>query len=160
MSDHTGVGWMDPNGWENGDKCEFGPQHGNFLGFAANGSPYNQVVNGHKYLIQEVWSNSDNGCVQASDNTSNALPLPQVDLTQFSSTVTGNTENNTPGIGVKVKLIRADASGSPTTLATGSTTTAGDGSWTVRLSGGRAVGDDRDQLEVDYSGAGAPPDDT
>ena len=34
MTDPEGVGWMDPNGYEVADKCEFGPQHGNTLGFA------------------------------------------------------------------------------------------------------------------------------
>ena len=46
MTDPTGVGWMDPNGYEVGDKCEFGPQRGTPLGFAADGSPYNQVISG------------------------------------------------------------------------------------------------------------------
>src|SRR4029077_6332931 len=46
MSDPEGVGYMDPNGFEIGDKCEFGPQFGTPLGFAPDGSPFNQVVNG------------------------------------------------------------------------------------------------------------------
>ena len=50
MTDPTGIGWMDPNGYEVADKCEFGPQHGTPLGFATDGSPYNQVINGDKYL--------------------------------------------------------------------------------------------------------------
>src|SRR6516225_2885853 len=128
MSDPEGVGWMDPNGFETGDKCEFGPQFGTPLGFAPNGSPFNQVVNGHQYMIQEMWANRDNSnnpdCVQATTNTTNPLPLPQVHLTQFSPTVSGNIEHNTAGVSVKVTLQRADASGAPVT--------------------------------VDYSGAGAP----
>jgi len=156
MSDPEGVGWLDPNGFENADKCENGPQFGTPLGFAGNdGSPYNQVINGHQYLIQDVWSDADGGCVQATSKTSNPLPLPQVNLTQFSSTVTGNTEDNTGGIGVAVKLLRADANGNPVTVARAATTTAADGSWTVSLAP-HAVGDDRDQIDVDYSGTGAP----
>ena len=61
MTDPEGTGWMNPNGWEVADKCEFGPQDGAPLGFAADGSPYNQVINDHKYLIQEMWSNADGG---------------------------------------------------------------------------------------------------
>ncbi len=160
MSDPTGVGYLDPNGWEIGDKCEFGPQRGTPLGFTSTGQPFNQVVNGHKYWTQEIWSNADNGCVQATTNTSSPLPLPQVNLTQFSGVITGNTENNHAGIGVTVNLVRADASGNPVTVATGSGTTASDGSWTATLSGGRAVGDDRDQIVVSYSGTGAPANDT
>jgi hypothetical protein len=72
ITDPEGTGWMDPNGFEIGDKCEFGPQIGTPLGFA-NGSPFNQVINGDKYLIQEMWSNADNGCVQNTTLTSSPL---------------------------------------------------------------------------------------
>jgi hypothetical protein len=159
MSDPEGVGYMDPNGFEIGDKCEFGPQFGTPLGFAPDGSPFNQVVNGHKYLIQEMWANRDNSnnpdCVQATTNTTNPLPLPQVHLTQFSPTISGNIEHHTAGVSVKVTLQRASASGTPVTVASGSAATAGDGSWSVSL-GTHAVGDDRDVITVRYSGAGAP----
>jgi hypothetical protein len=161
MTDPEGVGYMDPNGFEVGDKCEFGPQFGTPLGFAgpAN-SPYNQVVNGHKYLIQEMWANrGDNSnnpdCVQATTNTTNPLPLPQIHLTQFSPIVSGNIEHHTAGVSVTVTLQRASASGTPVTVASGSTTTVGDGSWSVSL-GTHAVGDDRDVITVDYAGADAP----
>ena len=159
MTDPEGVGYMDPNGFEIGDKCEFGPQFGTPLGFASNGSPFNQVVNGHEYQIQEMWANQDNGnnpdCVQATTNTSNPLPLPQIHLTQFSRIVSGNIEHHTAGVSVKVTLMRADASGAPVTVASGSTTTAATGGWSVSL-GAHAVGDDRDVITVDYSGHGAP----
>jgi hypothetical protein len=157
MTDPEGVGYMDPNGFEVGDKCENGPQLGTPLGFAPDGSPYNQVINGHKYLTQEMWANQDNGnnpdCVQATTTTTNPLPLPQVFLTQFSPTVSGNIEHHTAG--VTVTLSRADASGAPVTVASGSGTTAADGSWSVSL-GAHVVGDDRDVITIDYSGAGAP----
>ncbi len=39
ITDPEGTGWEDPNGFEVGDKCEVGPQIGNPLGYAANGSP-------------------------------------------------------------------------------------------------------------------------
>jgi hypothetical protein len=159
MTDPEGVGYMDPNGFEVGDKCEFGPQLGTPLGFAPDGSPYNQVINGHKYLTQEMWANRDNSnnpdCVQATTNTTNPLPLPQVHLTQFSPTVSGNIEHHTAGVSVTVTLLRVKDSGAPVPVASGSTTTAGDGSWSVSV-GGHAVGDDRDVILIDYSGAGAP----
>jgi hypothetical protein len=159
MSDPEGVGYMDPNGFEIGDKCESGPQLGTPLGFAPDGSPFNQVINGHEYLTQEMWANRDNSnnpdCVQATTTTTSPLPLPQVHLTQFSPTVSGNIEHHAAGISVTVTLQRADASGAPVTVASGSSTTAADGSWSVSL-GPRAVGDDRDVIEVRYSGAGAP----
>ncbi len=156
MTDPEGVGWMDPNGFEVGDKCEFGPQRGTPLGFASDGSPFNQVINGHKYLTQEMWSQADGGCEQGTTKTiaDSGLPLPQVNLTQFGSAVSGNTENNTGGIGVTVSLVRTDLNGNPIKVSA-STTTASDGSWSVTLPG-HAVGDDRDEVDVDYSGAGAP----
>lgn len=158
MSDPEGVGYMDPNGFEIGDKCEFGPQFGTPLGFASDGSPYNQVVNGHKYLIQEMWANRDNAnkpdCVRATKNTSTPLPLPQVVVKQFSSTVSGNTENNASGVTVKVTLLRPSASGAPVVVAQRTGTTSS-GAWSVSL-GSHAVGDDRDVIDVHYSGAGAP----
>jgi hypothetical protein len=158
MTDPEGVGYMDPNGFETGDKCEFGPQFGEPLGFAADGSPYNQVVNGHKYLIQEMWANRDGGnnpdCVRATTNTTNPLPLPQVLLNQFSSTVSGNTENNANGVTVKVQLLRDSASGTPVLVAQGTGTTSA-GKWSVSLAP-HAIGDDRDVIEVHYSGTAAP----
>jgi hypothetical protein len=158
ITDPEGSGWIDPTGFEVGDKCEFAPQLGNLLGYAPNGSPYNQVVNGDEYLVQEMWSNNNQGCTRASTRTSSPLPLPQVSLRQFSSRVSGNTENNTAGIKVRVMLLRPGGQGGRA-LASGTGTTAANGSWSVTLSGGHAVGDDRDEIEVNYAGAGAPHND-
>ncbi len=155
MTDPQGVGWMDPNGFEVADKCEFGPQLGTILGNSGpDTSEYNQQINGHAWLMQDMWSNDDSACVQGTVSTGNPLPLPQVTMTQFSGTVSGNIESNTAGVGVQVSLLRAGADGNPVTVAQASTTTAGDGSWSVALS--HPVGDDRDEIDVDYSGAGAP----
>jgi hypothetical protein len=155
MSDPEGTGYIDSNAYEIGDKCEFG-RPVQPLGYATNGQPYDQVINGHKYWTQSLWSQADGGCVGGTNNTSNPLPLPQVNLTQYSSTVTGNTENGTAGIGVTVNLIRANAAGAPVTVASGSGTTNSSGAWSVNLSGGHAIGDDRDEVDVVYSGTGAP----
>jgi len=160
MTDPEGAGWMDPAGFEVGDKCDIGPQVGAPLGFAPDGSPYNQVINGHQYLIQDFWANLDSGgnpgCVQATTTTANGLPLPQVNLRQFNPVVTGNVER-VPGGGitVTVTLRRESAGGTPQAVARASTTTAADGSWSVSLAP-HAVGDDRDEIDVDYSGPGAP----
>jgi hypothetical protein len=60
ITDPTGGGWYDSGGNENGDKCSwaFGPTAFNGLGY------YNQVINGHQYLLQQEWSNRTNRCVQ------------------------------------------------------------------------------------------------
>jgi hypothetical protein len=159
-SDPVGTGWMDPNGFEVGDKCDIGPQLGTPLGFASNGSPFNQVINGHQYLLQAEWANADaagnSGCVQATTTTTNQLPLPQVNLRQFNPIISGNV-NRSPGggIGVQVSVLRADADGNPVVVALASTRTAADGSWSASIAP-QAVGDDRDEIDIDYSGAGAP----
>lgn len=161
ISDPVGTGWLDPNGFEIADKCVNGPEQvGTPLGFAPNGSPYDQVINGHRYLLQEIWANVDSsgnpGCVQATTTTTNQLPLPQVNFVQFSPVVSGNV-NVSPGggIGVRISLVRADPNGNPVVVAQGTTTTASDGSWSLSL-GNHGVGDDRDEIDVDYSGASAP----
>jgi hypothetical protein len=157
MTDPEGVGWMDPNGFEVGDKCEFGPQRGTPLGFGPDGSPYNQVINGHEYLTQEIWSNDGDAgnpvpsCVQGTSLTSNPLPLPQVNLTQFSPSVSGNIGSKTANVSVKVTLLRGAGA---TQVAQQATTTDANGNWSLTLQ--HAVGDDRDEIDVDYSGTGAP----
>ena len=82
--------------------------------------------------------------------------MPQVNLRQFNPIVTGNVNRPSGGgVGVRVALLRADSSGNPVTVAQASTTTVSDGSWAVSL-GSHAPGDDRDEVDVLYSGNGAP----
>jgi hypothetical protein len=181
ITDPVGTGWVDPDGSEVADKCESGPQVGTPLGYAANGSPYDQVINGHEYLIQEMWSNDDGGCVQRTTQTASPLPLPQIDLTQYGSTVSGDIGSTTSGVKVTVALYRAlhggptggsglDSTGatSPTgvpaarhpgttKVAQASATTDASGAWSLSLAP-FAVGDDRDLITVTYTGASLLPD--
>ncbi|MBV9473929.1 MAG: hypothetical protein JO206_13250, partial [Solirubrobacterales bacterium] len=158
LSDPEGTGWMDPNGFEVGDKCENGPQQGTPLGFAADGSPYNQVIDGHQYLLQTMWSNPAAGCVQRSTATSSALSLATVNLRQFSSSVSGNIGTATGGVPVLVGLLRGNE-----LLALAFDSTRAGGGWgpvtlTAVRGGQHALGDDRDALLVVY-GPGGPKDD-
>jgi hypothetical protein len=50
------------HGFEVGDVCV--ADMGTTLGTAPNGSPYNQVINGHPYWYQTEWSNYTHSCVQ------------------------------------------------------------------------------------------------
>ena len=159
ITDPVGTGWMDPNGLETADKCENGPQNGTPLGFGADNSPYNQLINGHPYLIQDIWSNPRKGCVQASTAVSSTPPLHTVDLRQFSAQVSGSfgARRRTP---VAVIVARAN-----TLVAIAQGVTRADGSWgplTLRGRDGKAhaVGDDRDVVEVVYGAGpnGPPPD--
>jgi hypothetical protein len=158
MSDPEGVGYMDPNGFEIGDKCE--SNYGHALGHAGpDHAPFNQVISGDKYETQEMWVNRNNAgkphCVQATTNTSSPLPLPQINLIQFSPALTGNIRRNQAGVRVRVALVRPGGKGHQVTVAEASSKTRSDGSWSLSL-GKHAVGDDRDVITVDYSGAGAP----
>ena len=150
FTDPYGTGWMDPNGFETADKCD--TQRGTPLGYAANGSPYNQLINGHQYLIQSMWSNAIQGCAQRSTSTSAPLPLATVDLRQFSRLISGDIGKAKGGVPVTAVLART---GRP--IAGAGTTTRPDGSWgPVALQ--HAVGDDRDEILIEYGSGGPPPD--
>jgi hypothetical protein len=60
ITDEQGNAWYDAAGYENGDKCAW--LFGTKLGNTAYG-PYNQLINGHTYEVQQEWSNSTNRCV-------------------------------------------------------------------------------------------------
>jgi hypothetical protein len=61
ITDPTGGGRYDSSGYEEADECgyDFGATHLN-----AFGGYYNQLINGHQYLLQQEWSNHTNRCVQ------------------------------------------------------------------------------------------------
>jgi hypothetical protein len=156
ITDPIGTGWMDPNGFETADKCENGPQQGVPLGYASDGSPYNQLINGHPYLIQDVWSNTRSGCVQNSTSVGSIPALHSIVLRQFSASVSGSL-----GAARRVPVVVAIArAGEPVALADG--VTRADGSWgplTLRGRDGRphAVGDDRDVIETLYGVSRSSP---
>jgi hypothetical protein len=158
MTNPEGVGWMDPNGFEVADKCENGPQEGTPLGTAPNGAPFNQVINGHEYLLQTMWSNPAGGCVQGSMANTSPLPLATVNLTQFSSSVRGNVGIARAGVPVVAGIVRAS-----TLVAVAVGVTRANGAWgplKLRSAAGapHAVGDDRDEILVSY-GSGGPKSD-
>ncbi len=138
ITNPEGNGWMDPNGFEAADKCENGPQDGTSLGYAQDGSPYDQVINGHEYLVQMMWSNAAAGCVQRTTLTPPAPSPATVDETQFSPVVSGNIGNGKPGVGVRVALLRG---GNVVSLAQTSTPCRRS---MVGAAEPHAVGDDRD----------------
>jgi hypothetical protein len=157
ITDPVGSGWMDPNGFEVADKCENGSQPGGPLGYAANGSPYNQLINGHEYLLQMMWDNSVSGCVQRTTAGTSPLPLPTVDLTQFSASLHGSIGSARPGVAVRAGLLRAGQ-----LVALASARTRAGGVWgpvVLRSADGtpHAVGDDRDELLIEYGANGPLP---
>ena len=78
---------------------------------------------------------------------------PMVDITRYSSAVSGNIGSATAGVGVTVSLVRAG-----TTVGTApAATTSASGDWTATLPT-HAPSDALDVVGVKYSGAGAPAD--
>jgi hypothetical protein len=75
ISDPLGNAWYDSTGAEIADKCHL--MFGTPRGATASGQ-YNQVINGHAYWLQQIWSNRAGGCVQR-----NTFPQP---LTTFTHT--------------------------------------------------------------------------
>jgi hypothetical protein len=159
MTNPVGNGWMDPNGFEVADKCEDGPQIGTPIGYAPDGAPYDQVINGHDYDIQEIWSNQLLGCMQSSTVTTSTLPIPSISLRQFSPRVSGAISSAYgPNVEVGVEMLRGLT---PVAAAIGKT--RANGSWgPITLKGPHgalhAAGDDRDAILVEY-GKGGPKSD-
>ena len=77
MTDPLGNGWYDASGREIADKCHL--KFGKALGSTATGQ-YNQVINGHRYWLQTVWSNRAKACVQR-----NTYSYPKVSFTYSPS---------------------------------------------------------------------------
>jgi len=68
ITDPLGTGWYDSAGAEIGDKCHL--TFGSAISSTSTGM-YNEVINGHGYWLQEVWSNRAKACVQR-----NTFPQP------------------------------------------------------------------------------------
>ena len=164
MTDPEGVGYMDPNGFEVADKCEFGRSIGTPLGHndAPGPRPYNQVINGDEWLLQEMWSNQDVPARTAPRPASSrpghdasGLPLPQVDLTQFKRRRQRDRQHRR-GDGRRGRRWSRCFARRRTPVATASTS----GPRTPTATGPsplpHPVGDDRDEIDVDLLGRRAP----
>jgi hypothetical protein len=64
ITDPFGDAWIASDGSENGDLCAY--TYGTPLGAAGNGQPYNQLINGHEYSLQQEFSNKGSACIQKS----------------------------------------------------------------------------------------------
>jgi hypothetical protein len=60
ITDEQGSAWYDLAGYENGDKCAW--NFGAAIGATTYGS-YNQLINGHPYMLQQEYSNNRKNCV-------------------------------------------------------------------------------------------------
>jgi hypothetical protein len=62
ISDPAGNAWLNSDGDEIADICAW--DYGAPLGTAPDGQPYNQLINGHEYALQQVYSNDGSVCLQ------------------------------------------------------------------------------------------------
>ncbi len=92
--------WYAPSGEENGDKCrtfEPGSELGLTLGYAPDGSPFNQLINGDEYYYQQEWSNKGSVCKQ---RTATPLVTPEVSkLAPTTGLAAGGTSVTITGTG-------------------------------------------------------------
>jgi hypothetical protein len=142
--------WYDAVGYENGDKCawDFGAVSG------ANGTEYNQTINGHHYFLQREYSNNGSQCVQTySSGGGGGGGAPKI--TSFSptsgkrgSTVTINGSNFTGAtwVGLTRSMLANYKSSTWTvvsstqiTATVPSTAPAGYSKWKVTTWGGSAT---------------------
>ena len=68
-TDPLGTGYLDSTQNEVADECawDFG-----MTSPATGGGAYNQLINNDQYLIQEMWSDQDNACLQGKSSTATA----------------------------------------------------------------------------------------
>jgi hypothetical protein len=89
--------WHNEKGEEVADKCRSSnplKEFGTALGTAPDGAPYNQVINGDKYLYQQMWSNERGACQQRV-----ALPPVVKKLTPKKGPAAGGTKVTVAGSG-------------------------------------------------------------
>jgi hypothetical protein len=67
ITDPLGNGWIGADQNENGDLCAY--IYGNPLGGSPGSTAWNQLIDNHKYSLQEEYSNVDSGCIQRPGGT-------------------------------------------------------------------------------------------
>jgi hypothetical protein len=92
VTDPEGNAWYDSQGYEDGDKCAW--NFGTALG-GAQGSQWNQVINGDHYYLQQEWDNATSGCVL---NTTPPPPPPP------PPTISGFSPAGGGGVGTQVTI--------------------------------------------------------
>jgi hypothetical protein len=90
-------GWFNEKEEEVADKCRSAnpeKELGTPLGTAPDGAPYNQLINGHEYLYQQMWSNERGACEQRV-----ALPPTVKKLAPKTGPTSGGTKVTIVGSG-------------------------------------------------------------
>ena len=97
VTDPLGTGWFNEKKEEVADLCRSAnplKELGTPLGTAPDGAPYNQLINGHEYLYQMMWSNERGACEQRV-----ALPPTFKKLSPKKGPTSGGTRVTIVGTG-------------------------------------------------------------
>ncbi len=121
VTDPWGNGWLDSSGDEIADICawNFGPP----LGTASDGQPYNQLINGHQYELQQEYSNDGAVCRQRYIGLpANTTPPAVTGVAIVSQTLsaTQGTWTQFPS-GYAYQWLRCDAKGAGCEAISGAT---------------------------------------
>jgi hypothetical protein len=123
ITDPFGNAWLDSSGDEIADIC--GWNFGTPLGTAADGQPYNQLINGHEYALQQEYSNDGSTCLQRyiglpANTTPPAVTGVAVEQQTLSATQGSWTQLPT---GYAYQWLRCSSTGTGCTAISGATST-------------------------------------
>ena len=114
---------------ENGDLCAY--NYGTPAGTAPNGQPYNQLINGHDYSLQQEFSDKGSGCFQ---NATQEHALASAAACRYNGGLVMHT-NTTYAIYWLPTAGNTSQPGVSGTAAVGHTLTSSTGSWNGAATG-------------------------
>ena len=123
ITDPFGNAWLDSSGDEIADICAW--NFGTPLGTASNGQPYNQLINGHEYELQQDYSNDGSRCLQRYIGLPANTSAPSVSGAAIQSQTLSATQGSWTQLptGYAYQWLRCGASGTGCQAISGATST-------------------------------------
>jgi hypothetical protein len=123
ITDPFGNAWLDSSGDEIADVCAW--NFGTPLGTAADGQPYNQLINGHEYELQQDYSNDGSRCLQRYIGLPANTSPPLVSGVAVQSQTLSATQGSWTQVptGYAYQWLRCGASGNGCQAISGATST-------------------------------------